>query len=268
MLTYLCVGHRRRNGPLGASMFLFANEGANNRAWMFYTKHGFGTASLPNSEIIREFIDHPILSSFACNEANLSNDANTLKLLCLNGFDSFQFGCSSAVKTPPCFLLDPYRLVHAEDVDNPMVYARFPGKLSLKELNHCGIGVELLQQPGTFQVHDDGPIGISKGYPKSQFVVLWASRAGIKTGQTMLNSTISMFIAWIQRDCEAPIWMHLVMVVPTCVMIRFWNMHSLLLQYLNSCVYSSVDFEGIKASTFHSVFDNKRFLGYAKDVMA
>ena len=121
-------------------MFLFANEGANNRAWMFYTKRGFGTASQSDSEImIREFIDHPILSSFPCNEANLSdgvnlsNEASTFKLLCLNGFDSFQFGCSSAAKTPLCFLLDPYRPVHAEDVDNPMVFAQFPGKLSLKK---------------------------------------------------------------------------------------------------------------------------------------
>jgi GNAT superfamily N-acetyltransferase len=272
MLTLQCVGHRCCHGPRGVSMFLFANEAMNSRAWAFYTARGFGTASRPDSEVIPEFVNHPILSSFVCDEANLSDEANAdeadvLKLLCLNGFPSFKFGYSSVARTPPCFLVDPYRPVHTEDIDDPMVYAQFPGKLSLKELNHCGTGMKLLQQPGTFQVHDDGPVGISKGYPKSQFVVSWASRAVIKTGQTMLNPTISMLMAWIQRDREAPIWTQLVTLVPTCVMIPLWNMHSLLLQYFNSCVYCGVDFEDLKTSTFHPVFDNERFMGYAEDVM-
>ena len=133
---------------------------------------GFETASQPNSEIIQEFVDHPILSSVA------SDKANTLTLLCLNDFDSFRLGCSSAAKTPPCFLFDPYRPVHTEEVDNPIVYAQLLGKLSLKEWNHCGTGMSLLQQPGTFQVHNDGPIGISKGYPKCQFIVSQVSIRG------------------------------------------------------------------------------------------
>ena len=177
MLTGLCLKHR---GFERISMHLLANENDNYTAWKFYKTRGFEAAasdtedegtdseapSEPDTEVIQEFIDHPILSSFVLNEAN------TLKLMCLDNFDSFQFGSPSAAKTHPCFLLDPQRPKHVEEVDDPMVYAQFPGKLSLKEMNHCGKDMFLLQQPGTFQVHDDGPIGILKGVPKSQFVVI------------------------------------------------------------------------------------------------
>ena len=50
-------------------------------------------------------------------------------------------------------------------------------------------------------------------------------------------------------------------------MIPLWNMHFLLQRYLNSHVYSGGDYEEIKTATFHPAFDNKRFKGYAKDVM-
>ena len=84
----------------------------------------------------------------------------------------------------------------------------------------------------------------------------------------MLNPAISMFtIAWIQRDCEAPIWKNRVTVVPTCVMIPLWDIHFLLQRYLNSCVYTGGNFEEIKTATFHPVFDNVRFMGYVKDIM-
>ena len=43
-------------------------------------------------------------------------------MLCFNDFDSFQFGFSSAAKTPPCFLRDPYRTVHTAEVDEDKVY--------------------------------------------------------------------------------------------------------------------------------------------------
>ena len=72
MLTYQCVKHKHCAGLQGVSMFLFANED-DKKAWTFYTKRGFETASQPDSEIIQEFIDHPILSSFASNEAKHSH---------------------------------------------------------------------------------------------------------------------------------------------------------------------------------------------------
>ena len=259
-------------------MYLLANENGNYIAWKFYKTRGFEAAasdtkdkdtdseaaSKPDTEVIQEFIDHPILSSFVLNEAN------TLKLMCQNNFDSFQFGSPSAAKTHPCFLLDPQRPKHVEEVNDPMVYAQFPGKLSLKEMNHCGKDMFLLQQPGTFQVHDDGPIGILKGFPKSQFVVSWASAASWnQTGITILNPSVSLFIAWVQRDCEAPIWKDRVTLVPTCVMIPLWNTYFLLQRYLSTHVYIGGDVfaQELSKATFDPMFDNERFMEHAKEVM-
>ena len=262
MLTGQCVKHR--SGLLNRiSMYLLANE-ENAEAWKFYDKRGFKVASQPASEIIQEFIDHPIFSSF------VGNETGCLKLLCLHNFhSSFQFGFPSAAKTPPCFLLDPWRPMFTNKVDDPMVYAQFPGTMSLKELNHCGKDIVIFQQPGTLQVHDDGPVGVLKGLPKSQYIVSWASRTEIRTGCTMLNPVLSMFLAWLQRDREAPIWKDRVTIVPTCILIPLWNTHFLLQRYLNACAYDGdQDFDQIRSATFHPDFDNQRFMAHAKDLMA
>ena len=150
-----------------------------------------------------------------------------------------KFGSASVAKTPSCFLLNPQRPLHG-DVDDPMVYAQFPGTISLADYNNCGHNMLLLRQGHPFEEHTTGPVGISKGFPKSQFVVSWLSRTEMKTGFKLLNPTVLMLLAWIQKDREARIWKDRVTLLPTCVMVPLWNMHFLLQQILEAAVLSNI----------------------------
>lgn len=258
MLMGQCVQHRG-NGRV--SMFLFANQGHNEKAWNFYVQRGFKLAPPQRSESIQEFLDHPELCRFANNE-----DVEDLQLLCLENLETFKCGHANTANTPLCFLLDPHRPMH-EVVDDPMVYAQFPGTLSLADCNHCGKDLTLLQQNYSCEENDVGPVGIWKGYPKSQFVVSWSSRLEIRTGVTLLNPTVSMLLAWIQRDGEAGIWKNRVTLVPPCVMLSLWNMHFLFQRYLQACLYTDSDFDEMKRATFHPEFDNERFIDCAQVVV-
>ena len=242
------------------SVFLFANEMQNQKAWKFYQRRGFEPAPPLLSESIQEFIDDAQLKEF------VFQDSEDLKLLCLQDIDSMNFGYASLAKVPICFLLDPERPMHGK-VEDPMVYALFPGTLSLADWNHCGDQLLLYQQLHVFQEHNTGPVGVFKGYPKSQFVVSWSSRTEIKTGQTILNPAISMLLAWIQRDGEASIWKNRVTLIPTCVMMPLWNMHFLLQRYLQSLLYIDEEFADMKRATFHPEFDNERFMECATIIM-
>ena len=260
MLTGECVRQRfHHSQDPSVSMFLYANEDDNSNAWQYYTARGFEVADVPSEELLQDFFSNPELEPFVRQEFD------ELKLMCLD-FKTICFS-STAAKTPSFFLLDRQRPLHGV-LNDPMIYAQFPGIMSLADYNHCGQNLVLLgAQHRCFQAQDDsGSVGITNGYPKSQFVVSWSSRIEIKAGYTLLNPTASMLLAWIQRDPEARIWKDRVTLLPTCVMMALFNMHFLLQRYLASMIIQE-NHQEMKSSTFHSEFDNERFIGFAKIVL-
>jgi GNAT superfamily N-acetyltransferase len=265
MLMGQCVKHRHRYATSGGtnlciSVFLYANQEENSKAWNFYTRRGFELAPQDPTETLQEFVSNPELNQFVCQVIE------DLQLLCLKNFDTLNFGYASAAKAPLCFLLDPQRPLHGE-VNDPMVYAQFPGTMSLADCNYCGHNMLFLQpRVDPLEEHATGPVGICHGYPKSQFVVSWSSRTEIKAGFTLLNPSVSMLLAWIQRDREARIWRDRITLLPTCVMVPLWNMHFLLLRFLEAAVLPET-FDAMRCATFHPEFDNERFMGYAKVVL-
>jgi GNAT superfamily N-acetyltransferase len=114
------------------SVFLFANEISNQKAWKFYINRGMKPAPLDLSESIQEFMDHEDFKRFV----NPQDNGEALTLLCHEDFDNMSFGYSAA-KTNVCYLLDPLRPMH-DAFEDPMMYALFPGNSSLGDWNHCG----------------------------------------------------------------------------------------------------------------------------------
>ena len=262
MMMGQCLMHR---GEQNVCLFLFANQEDNKAAWSFYTRCGFVLAPDDFVGSIPQFVSNPDLGEF------LYHEVITLKLLLIDGVaDKFVLGPKTAAKSPLLFLLNPQRPMHGPYEDD-MIYARFPADLSLAECNHCGKDLFLLRHADVFEdasaTDGDGSVGICQGLPKSQFIVSWSSRAEVTTGMTVLNPTISMLLAWIQRDSRAKIWKERITMVPQCIMTPLWNMHFLLQRFLQSNMYKDENFEGIKNATFHPEFDNSRFLAYSKVVL-
>ena len=248
------------------SLFLLANQKNNVKAWSFYTRRGFQLSSGDIVETIPEFVDHPTLGQFIHVD-----DGEQLQLLCLKSLEhDFIFGTSTVAKAPTLFLLNPLRPMHGE-VEDPMIYARFPGDLSLSQCNHCGKDLDLLHHAEVFQENGGTTakscVGISEGFPKSQFLVSWRSRTEITTGVTILNPIISMLLAWIQRDGRAWIWMERVTLVPPCVMMPLWNLHFLFQRFLQARMYVDEDFVDIRNATFHPEFDEERFMEHLQVVL-
>ena len=155
-----------------------------------------------------------------------------------------------------------------------MVYAKFPGDLTLQQCNHCGKDLILFQHVDVFEegVFEEGAtsesrVGISEGFPKSQFIVSWRSRTEVTTGVTILNPIISMLLAWVQRDNGARIWNERVTLVPPCIMMPLWNMHFLFQRFLQARMYKDEAFEDIKNATFHPIIDQQRFIEHLKVVL-
>ena len=80
------------------------------------------------------------------------------------------------------FVIDPLRPMQGKFEDPMVIYAEFPGDMSLPQCNHCGKDLILFQHADVFQedvATFESHVGISKGFPKSQFIVSWKSRTEV-----------------------------------------------------------------------------------------
>ena len=266
MLLGKCLLHRGRKG---INLYLLANQEANPLAWSFYTGRGFKVFENEFSPVICDFFTNQNAPELLHRGVD-----SGLQWLLLQGFEKrFRLGPTSIAKSPLLFYPNPKWRSQGLLATDTTVYARFPGNLSLAECNDCGKGLYLLELGPVFlhqsATNEDraAPVGIFQGLPKDQFIVSWASRTKLTTGVTVRNAPISMMLGWIQRDGRAKLWRERITLVPTCIMLPLWNMHFLVLRYLQACMYKDEAFDDMKEATFHSLIDNGRFLAYSKDVV-
>jgi hypothetical protein len=225
MLLGKCLLHRDRKT---FKFFVLANERHNKQAWSFYTARGLKPSRNELPVKLQEYFQQQLAT-----ELGRPALENGLKWLSFTSFtEEFNIGPRTRQHVSPLFVLNPCQSTSPKSglVEDEMVYAQFPGKLSLAESNWCGHELALIKHPKLFETAtveqlQAVTVGIFDGFPKQEMVVSWRSRADITPGVTMLNPAITLLIAWLQRDPSAPIWSKQVTLVPQCVMTPLWTMH-------------------------------------------
>ena len=253
-------------GRKNVQFLLNTSQGMNPNAWRFYTKRGFKLlGNSVNKDVDTFFMERR--ATTLCPEGTPSNGLSWINIV--NFAHCFQIGKRTVKEVSLLFMLDPSRKSNPESgmVEDEMVYAQLPAKLSPAAANWCGNDLVLLQHSQTFESATKSPdnlcVGMFDGLPKNEMVVSWRSRVNITPGAPMYNPALSLVIAWLQHDKDASIWKRLTL-VPPCIMTPLSTMHILYSRYMASFVYKEYD---IKDATFHPVHDNHRFIRDANTVV-
>ena len=169
--------------------------------------------------------------------------------------------------------------------DCPSVYARFPGNLSIHQLEHCIPNYHIL-----------APLHLTDSifYPEDMILkkvcavgtnprLFWIDRCLTLRNDGFSGEFLAIIMAWLQRHSEAKIWTHLLTIIPITIMNDVSTMHSLFQQYnesqaekkkqkkLNKKKESGTeDLESDESTNhmFHPEIDNKTFMEAAINVMS